>query len=88
MKGLAITSLVLGIVGIVFTLTVCGALSGMVMAVVGVTLGGVSLGQYKTSEDQEGYGMAKAGVILSVITLAIGLLLLMLFWCGAMTGTL
>ncbi|MFH2057262.1 MAG: DUF4190 domain-containing protein, partial [bacterium] len=83
----AITSMVLGIVGIVFTLTVCGSLTGRVMAVVGVTLGGVALGQYRTAADQEGYGMAKAGVILSIITLALGVLLLMLFWCGIIAGS-
>lgn len=85
MKGLAIASLVLGVVGIVFTLTVCGAFTGFIMAVVGVTLGGVSLGQYKNAEDQDGYGMAKAGVILSIITIAISILMIMLFWCGVIS---
>ena len=83
MKGLAVTSMVLGIVGIVFTLTICGAFTGAIMAVVGVTLGGVALAQYKTAEDQEGRGMATAGVVLSVITLSIGTILILLVWCGA-----
>jgi hypothetical protein len=83
MKGLAITSLVLGIVGVVFTLTICGAFAGAIVAVVGVSLGGVALAQYKTVEDQDGRGMATAGVVLSIITLSIGVILTLLLWCGA-----
>ncbi len=75
--------MVLGIVGIVFTLTICGAFAGAMLAVVGVTLGGVALAQYKTAEDQDGRGMATAGVVLSIVTLSIGVILTLLFWCGA-----
>jgi hypothetical protein len=74
MKGLGIASMVLGIVGIVFALTVCLAPIGVIVALVGVILGGVSLSKYKTAETQEGKGMATAGLVLCIITLAIAVI--------------
>jgi hypothetical protein len=75
MKGLAITSMVLGIVGIVFTLTICGAVVGLPMAAVGVVLGGVSLVKYKTAESQEGKGMALAGLVLCIAAIVVFLIM-------------
>jgi hypothetical protein len=87
MKGLAIASMVLGIVGLVFTLTFCGAFTGLVMAIVGVTLGGVAIGQYNNAESQDGRGMATAGVVLSVISIVLALIFIMLIFCGAMADS-
>lgn len=76
MKGLAITSLVLGIVSVVFSLTVCLAPVGAVMALVGVVLGGIAISKYKTAENKDGKGMATAGLILCIVTLAIAVIVL------------
>ena len=75
MKGMAITSMVLGIVGVVFALTVCLAPVGMVLALVGVILGGIALSKYKAAESQEGKGMAIAGLVLCIATLALAVII-------------
>lgn len=75
MKGLAITSMVLGIVGVVFALTVCLAPIGIVVALVGVVLGGIALSKYKAAENQDGKGMATAGLVLCIVTLAIAIII-------------
>lgn len=60
---LAIASLVLSIVGIC-----CG-----VGSIIGIILGFVALNQIKTS-GQQGAGLAKAGIIIGFITLALGII--------------
>lgn len=70
-KGLAITSMVLGIVGLVFCLfffTVVMPFLGFVCSVVGLILGIVAL------KKQQSRGMALAGVITSAIAVGITLL--------------
>lgn len=60
---LAIVSLVLSIVGIC-----CG-----VGSIIGIILGFVALNQIKTS-GQKGEGLAKAGIIIGFVTLALGII--------------
>ena len=67
--------MVLGIVGVVFDLTVCLAPVGIVLALVGVVLGGIALSKYKAAESQDGKGMATAGLILCVVTLAVAVII-------------
>lgn len=62
-KGLAIASLVLGIVGIVFSFILC---IGPICSIVGLILGIVS--RKKNSVNN---GMATAGIVLSIIVLAL-----------------
>lgn len=62
-KGLAIASMVLGIVALVFSC--CLPVITYICALVGVVLGGVSLGKKKG-----GKGMAIAGLVCSIIALA------------------
>lgn len=64
-NGLAIASLVLSIVGIC-----CG-----IGSIIGIVLGFVALNQIKKT-GQSGEGLAKAGIIIGFITLAIGII----FW--------
>ena len=82
MKGLAITSMILGIVAICISVFSCGLMApfAIPIALVGVILGGVSLSQYKKAEKKDGKGMATAGLVLSVIVL--GISLLMVFMCS------
>lgn len=61
-NGMAIASMVLGIVAIVFNC--CFAWISFPCAIIGVILGGISL-----SKKQCGKGMAIAGVVLSILSL-------------------
>ncbi|MEV0584892.1 DUF4190 domain-containing protein [Nonomuraea sp. NPDC050310] len=70
-NGMAIASLVLGIVGLLS----CGATS-----IIGVILGHISLSQIKQSGD-EGRGMALAGLITSYISV-VGWLIFWVIWLG------
>jgi len=71
MKGLAVTSLVLGIVALALPLVTCGVgyIPGLIIAVVGLILAAVALSKYKAAETSEGRGMAMAGLILCIIAL-------------------
>ena len=64
-NGLAVASLVLSIVGVC-----CG-----IGSILGIVLGFVALNQIKKT-GQPGEGLAKAGIIIGFITLAIGIF----FW--------
>lgn len=66
-NGLAVASLVLSIVGVC-----CG-----VGSIIGIILGFVALNQIKQT-GQPGEGLAKAGIIVGVITLLIGISFFML----------
>ncbi len=68
-NGLAVTSLVLSIVGVC-----CG-----IGSIIGIILGFVALNQIKKT-GQPGEGLAKAGIIIGVITLLIGIF----FWTLSM----
>ena len=69
---MAITSMVLGICTLPFTMCCCGLF--MVGSIVGLTLGIVAMNQIKAGGFTEGSrGMALAGVILNSIALLLGL---------------
>lgn len=72
-SGLAITSLVLGI------LSVMGAAILFLPPVFAVILGHVSLGQCKRDPGLGGRGMAIAGLVMGYLTLAMWLLWLLFF---------
>jgi len=78
MKGLAITSMILGIVAIVLPLISCGVLAppGTILALLGLIFGAVSTAKYSKSETTEGKGMATAGIVLSIIVLAINIIII------------
>jgi hypothetical protein len=71
MKGLAITSLVLGIVALVLPFITCGIgyIPSLIIAVVGLILAALALSKYKTAETREGRGLAMAGLILCIVAL-------------------
>ncbi|MEW9531455.1 DUF4190 domain-containing protein [Microbispora sp. NPDC049125] len=74
-NGMAITSLIMGIVGLV----VCGF-----TAVLGVILGHVAISQIKRTGEQ-GHGMAVAGLIVSYIAIAAWILLAVV-WLGILSA--
>lgn len=61
-QGLAIASMVLGIIGLV--LSCCVPIVPIILALLAVILGGVSL-----AKKQDGKGMAIAGLVCGIITL-------------------
>lgn len=71
-KGLAIASLVLGIIAVVFNF--CFAYAGIVFAIIGLILGIIAVVK------KQG-GMAVAGVVLSVIAL-----ILTIYWTVVIIG--
>lgn len=79
-KGFSIASLVLGILSIVPILPV----GGIVAAIVGLILG--INGKKKLQEQGEPYGMATAGIVLSIIGLA-GCVLVMVLCGGIVAAT-
>ena len=82
-SGMAIASMVLGIVGIL-AVCFCGVFTAP-LPLVGLPLGWTILNRIKRGEVPETErGMAMAGVILNAITLALTVLMfvLMLFWFG------
>lgn len=67
-NGLAVASMVLGIVGIVFSW--CWV--GLVCSLVGLPMGGVALSKIRNgAADPRSKGMATAGLVLTIITLAL-----------------
>jgi len=76
-KGLSISSMVLGICGVVFAF--CYYPIGFLCAVVGVVLGGVALSKMNSGGDRSGRGMAIAGLVCSIVAIGIGVLAL-IFW--------
>ena len=77
-SGLAIASLVCGIVG---------PCTGGLLSIVGIILGIVGMGKIKRSGGAVGgRGLAIAGLIVSVVTLIIGLAIATIFGIGALLG--
>lgn len=76
---MGVASLVLGICSIVFTVISfgCAAWVSIVLGIVGAVLGAVDLKKKKNTGLPN--GMSKAGLICSIIGLAIGLLVLVVF---------
>jgi hypothetical protein len=85
--GLSITSMVLGIVGLVFTfipgLNFIGILCG-ILAIIFAIIGKNKI--QNSNGEFTGLGMAKAGLILGIITL--GLFILTLVACSALLSSL
>ena len=65
-KGLATTALILGIVGLVFSVLGCTWFLGLPCDILGIIFGGVAISKAKSGE-QGGEGMAKAGLICGII---------------------
>ncbi len=75
-NGLAVASMVLGIVGIVFAF-LCYPV-GFVLAVISLPLGGVALSNIsKGTARPDGKGKAITGVVLSIITVGIALIMML-----------
>lgn len=72
---LAIASLVVSIVGVI-------ACCSVVISVVGVVLGFIGMNQIKAS-GQRGEGLAKAGIIIGIVGVAIGIIYWILYVVGA-----
>lgn len=73
-KGLAIASMVCGIIGIV---TLCVAYLSIPLALLAIIFGGIMINANKTNPNKEGRGMAIAGLVLGIIT--IGLIIILFF---------
>lgn len=69
-KGQAIASLILGILALIVSFTGAGSGIGLILAIIGYCLGKNAL------KKRPGEGMAKAGVICSLITIVIALIML------------
>lgn len=66
---MAIASLVLGILAIILSLTGAGGIFAVILGIIGIILG--VLGR----KDPERKGMATAGLVMSIISVALGILL-------------
>jgi len=65
-KGFAVASLVLGIIGLVFSLTPIGIGIGLICDILGIIFGGVGISKAKRGQ-ASGKGMAMAGLICAII---------------------
>jgi len=75
-QGLSIAGMVLGIVGLVFSLGGCTALVGIICGVVGIILSGIAF--KKCGEGtQGGKGMAIAGLATGIIAVLYGIYVFM-----------
>ena len=84
-KGMAIASMVLGIVGIVFAFF-CYPV-GFICALVGLPLGGVAKSKIaKGKASKDGNGQAVTGIVLCIITVAIAIIMIVVV--GAAIGSL
>lgn len=72
-KGLSITGLVLGIVAVVFDFVPGFNLIGWICGILGIILSAVAISQIKKGGTQKN-SMAVAGLILSIVAVAIGLM--------------
>jgi len=68
-NGKAITSLVCGITGVVLCICLLPSLAAIIFGIIAMT--------ETRRTGQDGYGIAVAGLVLGVITVAVGVLLLM-----------
>jgi hypothetical protein len=77
-QGLAVASMVLGIVGL---LSFCSSYVALPCAVLAIVLGFVANSKIKTGE-ASGAGMAKAGIILGIITAVLRIIVIILMMAG------
>lgn len=82
-KGFGVTSMVLGIVSLVFCW--CWPVGGT-CAIVGLPFGAVALSKIAKGEgDPAGKGMATAGLVMCIISIAL-ILIFVIAWGGAIGG--
>lgn len=82
-SGMAIASMILGIISIVLSITVILSFLGAILGIVGLVLGIVGRSQIQRSQGEiNGSGMALAGIICSSI--ALGIVVLMWVACAAL----
>ena len=74
-KGLTIAGLVLGIVAIIFAFIPGIGWLGWICGIVGIVLSAISISASKKAGEKN--GMAVAGLVLSILALAIGIILVM-----------
>lgn len=85
--GLSITSMILGIVGLVLTFVPGLNFIGILCGILAIIFGVISKNRIQSSDEElSGLGMAKAGLILGIITIAIFILTLVA--CGAILNSL
>ena len=65
-KGLSIAGMVLGIIGLIFSLATCTWIFGIILCVIGLILSGVALNNCKQGK-ADGKGMAIAGLVTSIV---------------------
>jgi len=73
-NGLAIGSLVLGILSLLISVW-----GGFVLGIVGIILGAIALKKIKEDPSQTGRGMAIAGIVLGVISIVVMVLVVSVF---------
>lgn len=84
-SGIAIASMVLGIVGIIFAFAI--PFVGLICAILALVLGIVGRSQITNSNGQiAGGGMAVAGIVLGAVVLLLSII--MMAACAAFLGTL
>jgi len=69
-KGLATAALVLGIIGLVFSIAGCTWFLGIPLDILGIVFGAVAISKIKKGE-AAGDGMAKAGLICGIIGIVV-----------------
>ncbi len=74
-KGLTIAGLVLGIVAIIFAFIPGIGWLGWICGIVGIVLSAISISASKKAGEKN--GMAVAGLVLSILSIAIGIILVM-----------
>ena len=75
-KGLTIAGLVLGIVAIVFIFIPGVNWLGWICGVVGIVISAIAISQSKKAGEKN--GMAVAGLVLSIISIALGIIVVMI----------
>jgi hypothetical protein len=78
-KGFAVTALVLGIIGLVFSLTPIGIGVGLICDILGIIFGAVGITKAKRGQ-AGGKGMAMAGLVCGIIGIV-----MVIFWIGYLT---
>ena len=83
-KGLSIAGMVLGIVGLIFSLATCTWIFGIILCVIGLILSGVALNNCKQGK-ADGKGMAIAGLATSIV--GIVWVLIFFIFVGSLVAT-
>lgn len=69
-KGLATAAMVLGIIGLVFSIAGCTWFLGIPLDILGIVFGAVAISKIKSGEGG-GEAMAKAGLICGIVGIAV-----------------